>query len=472
MRSLLSKILLSLVISVVIALLVVVLITRISLSRGMVHFIEQQEAGQLEKLVPELAELYRQQGDWGLLRGNPRRWGRLIRLTRPSLPNTGEAPERRRRPEFSAGARRPPLSDRLNLPRRLFLLDAQKARVAGAVTSAGENYRMEPVEVEGKVVGWVGIVPARIGLPWDAQRFLNKQARALIISLVIALVLVSVVGFLLARHLSRPVIDLANVVAALTRGEYAERAVIRTRDEIGALCRDVNRLAQTLEKNQTARRRWMADIAHELRTPVAILKGEIEALEDGVRSVNAQTTTSLREEVDHLARLVDDLQTLALSDAGALNLQIESVNLSVLTRQSGEAYRARLAARGIELRLHIGEGIMLNADPQRLKQLLHNLLENCRRYVDQGGRVSLSLAANDRTVVLSLDDSGPGLEAEHMEHLFERFYRVEGSRSRSTGGSGLGLAICRNIVETHQGNIRAENSSMGGLGIRVELPGY
>jgi len=330
---------------------------------------------------------------------------------------------------------------------------------------------MEPVEVEGKVVGWVGIVPARVGLPWDAQRFLNKQARALIISLVIALVLVAVVGFLLARHLSRPVRDLANVVAALTRGEYAERAVIRTGDEIGALCKDVNRLAEALEKNQTARRRWMADIAHELRTPVAILKGEIEALQDGVRSVNEQTTTSLREEVDHLAHLVDDLQTLALSDAGALNLHMESVNLSVLTRQSGEAYRARLAARNIELRLHIVEGIMLNADPQRLKQLLHNLLENCCRYVDKGGRVSLSLTANDRTVVLSLDDSGPGLEAEQMEHLFERFYRVERSRSRSTGGSGLGLAICRNIVETHQGNIRAEHSSMGGLGIRVELPG-
>ena len=215
----------------------------------------------------------------------------------------------------------------------------------------------------------------------------------------------------------------------------------------------------------------MADIAHELRTPVAILKGEIEAMQDGVRPVSEQTTASLREEVDHLARLVDDLQTLALSDAGALNLQMESVNFSVITCQSGEAYRARLAARGIELRLHIGEGIILDADPQRLKQLLNNLLENCCRYVDKGGRVILSLAAKDKTVVLNLDDSGPGLETEQMERLFERFYRVEGSRSRLTGGSGLGLAICRNIVETHQGSIRAENSSMGGLRIHVELPG-
>ncbi|MEE8496867.1 MAG: hypothetical protein V3S21_10370, partial [Xanthomonadales bacterium] len=190
MRSLLSKILLSLVISVVIALLVVVLITRISLHRGMVHYIKQQEAGQLEKLVPELAELYRQQGDWGLLRGHPRRWNRLLRITRHQLPKTDEVLEGRRRPAFSAGAARLHPPGRLNLQRRLFLLDGQKAWVAGAVTSADENYHVEPVEVEGRVVGWVGVLPARVGLPWEAQRFLHEQARALIISLVIALVLV------------------------------------------------------------------------------------------------------------------------------------------------------------------------------------------------------------------------------------------------------------------------------------------
>jgi two-component system sensor histidine kinase BaeS len=470
MKSLLSKILLSLLVSVVIALLVVLLITRTSLHRGMLDYIDQQEAGQLEKLVPELAELYQQQGDWSLLRGRPWRWKRLLRLNRPSPPKEGETIGGRHRTAIAAGVKRPHFPDRLNLRNRLFLLDDQKSRVAGAVMAPDKQYRVEPVEVEGKIVGWLGFVPAQVGLPWDAQRFLSNQARMLTASLVIALTLAAILGFVLARHLSRPVKNLATVVEALTRGEYTERALIRTGDEIGTLGRDVNRLAETLEKNRSARRRWMTDIAHELRTPVAILKGEIEAIEDGIRPVNEQATASLREEAEHLARLVDDLQTLALSDAGALNLQIEPVNFSVLTRQSVEAFRTRLAERSIELSLHVTEGIILNADPQRLKQLLRNLLENCCRYVDTGGQVSLSLAANDQTVVLSLDDSGPGLEAGQLEHLFERFYRVEGSRSRSTGGSGLGLAICRNIVESHQGNIRAENSSMGGLCIHVELP--
>ena len=206
MRSLLSKIQLSLVISVVIALLVVVVITRTSLQHGMVNYIEQQEAGVLERLAPELSELYQRQGDWGLLRGHPRRWGQLLRITRPPLPNAGEVRERNRPPAFPPGAGRPGQHGRLNIQRRLFLLDEQKTRVAGAETSADESYQMEPIEVEGRIVGWLGVVPARVGLPWEAQRFLHQQARMLILSLVIALMLVTVVGFLLARHLSQPTI--------------------------------------------------------------------------------------------------------------------------------------------------------------------------------------------------------------------------------------------------------------------------
>jgi two-component system sensor histidine kinase BaeS len=435
MRGLLAKILLAMVISVTVALIVVFLITRVSLQRGLVNYIENEEAVQLQRIAPELAELYQQEGGWGFLKDHPLRWNRQLRLTRPhpGMVEDGSKAPPRGPPRHEEN--RPPFPERLQFLKRLFLLDSQKSHVVGAITSEKGQYRLEAVEVAGEVVGWIGFVPLRAELPWTAQRFLRNQARMLAASLMVALLLAGIIGFLLARHISHPLRDLASEVAALTRGEYGVRAEVRTRDEIGALGADVNRLAETLEKNRTARRRWMADIAHELRTPVAILKGEIEALVDGVRPVNEKTTASLREEAEHLAHLVDDLQTLALSDTGALNLQMEPINLSVLTQQSGEAF------------------------------------ENCCRYVEEGGRVSLSLAARDQIIVLDLDDSGPGLETEQLDQLFERFYRVEGSRSRSTGGSGLGLAICRNIVEAHQGSIRAETSSMGGLRIHVELPG-
>jgi two-component system sensor histidine kinase BaeS len=163
----------------------------------------------------------------------------------------------------------------------------------------------------------------REGLPPEAQRFLRGQLRVLMVSLLIALGLATLLGYTLARHLSRPVGRLDETVRKLARGQFEERARVASQDEIGRLAGNVNRLAETLERNRSARRRWMADIAHELRTPLAVLKGEVEALTDGVRQSDGRMLASLGEEIDHLSALVDDLQALALADAGALNLQQE-----------------------------------------------------------------------------------------------------------------------------------------------------
>jgi two-component system sensor histidine kinase BaeS len=214
----------------------------------------------------------------------------------------------------------------------------------------------------------------------------------------------------------------------------------------------------------------MADIAHELRTPVAILKGEIEALVDGVRVADADTSASLREEIEQLSALIDDLQTLALSDAGALNIHKKPLDLSVLAAQCAESFQDRLADRGIDLDLQVPGEVMVTADHQRLRQLLHNLLENSCRYVSRGGQVMISLIQAQDRVELILEDSGPGLTMEQIARIFERFYRAEVSRSRAGGGSGLGLSICKNIVEAHGGTILAEHSDMGGLKLRVSLP--
>jgi len=277
-------------------------------------------------------------------------------------------------------------------------------------------------------------------------------------------------GYLLARHLSRPVRRLDETVRELSRGHYDRRAAIGGRDEIGRLGDNVNRLAESLERNRSARQRWMADIAHELRTPVAILKGEIEALADGVRPVDGATFTSLGEEIDQLSTLVDDLQALALADAGALNLRLVPLQLGDVLQQVGEAWRERLAERGIRLEWALAQGLGLSADAQRLRQLFGNLFENCARYTEEDGRVRVSAAREGRTVQVRIEDSGPGVKPEHRARLFERFYRVEESRSRASGGSGLGLAISRNIAEAHGGAIRAEPSELGGLAIVVELP--
>jgi two-component system, OmpR family, sensor histidine kinase BaeS len=528
MKSLFAKILLAQVVAVVLALCVVMAITRSSLDRGFIGFLERQEKAVLEYLAPALAELYSEQGGWAFLRDRPENWRRVLRQARQSRTEPG-APEPWPPGLREAGPRDPgtqepgpyepgpsepaphaalhpagdePLHwlrpfDRLRLRDRLFVLDHDRKHVAGAAATNVSDLRLEAIEAGGAVVGWIGFVPMREGVPPEAQRFLHEQLRVLVASLLIALGLAALLGYALARHLSRPVRRLDETVRDLSRGQFEKRAQVAGGDEIGRLGANVNRLAETLEKNRSARRRWMADIAHELRTPLAILKGEVAALSDGVRQADERMLASLGEEIDHLSALVDDLQALALADAGALNLRQEHVDLRALTRQVCEAFRDRLAGRNIGLELATPHGVTVSADLQRLGQLLHNLLENCVRYVETGGHVRVGLelgvgsvsgsadraadqAADQvagpaprpaaRVARLVVEDSGPGVGDGQLERLFERFYRVEEGRSRAGGGSGLGLSICRSIAEAHGGRIWATRSRLGGLAVHLELP--
>jgi two-component system sensor histidine kinase BaeS len=484
MRTLFSKILLAQVVTVVLALVVVTAITRASLNRGFKEFLERQESTVLQTLTPALGDFYESQGSWRFLRNNPQGWQRIWRLSQPQPGPPGRGGPRSRRGRIPNEAVPPsgPLIDahllrwmrtpeRGFLRERLFLLDENRSRIAGAEPAALEGISIEAIESDGQIVGWIGFTPMGNMLPPDAERFISGQIRITVIALALALIVAAALAFLLARNVSRPVRQLGDTVRRLSRGEYRTRVPIDSLDEMGNLAGHVNQLAESLEKNRTARQRWMADIAHELRTPVAILKGEIEALADGVRPADERMSNSLREEVEQLSTLIDDLQTLALSDAGALNIHKKSVDLSDLVRQCLESFGDRLSEREITLKVQVDESVSLPADPQRLRQLLHNLLENSSRYVSAGGSVRVLLRREPGGAELVLEDSGPGLKDHQIEQLFERFYRAEGSRSRSSGGSGLGLSICKNIVEAHGGAISAEHSALGGLRIRISLPG-
>jgi two-component system sensor histidine kinase BaeS len=482
MKTLFSRILFAQVVAVVLALLVVTLITRASLNLGFKSFLERQEASVLQNVAPTLTELYERRGGWEFLRENPAAWQRIWRFSvnpgggppETAGPRSGRGRQREEAPDGGFDGVDPQLRwlrapDRRLLRERLFLLDAGREPVAGAEPGDLQGVALEPLEVAGEVVGWIGFEPMGKVLPPEASGFLSGQLRITALALAVALLFAAALAWWLARTVSRPVQQLGRTVTRLSEGDYAARAGRYGRDEIGALGARVDRLAETLEKNRTARQRWIADIAHELRTPVAVLKGEIEALADGVRQVNGPMLASLAEEINHLAALVDDLQALALADAGALNVVKEPVRLAAVIEPLAESFRHRLAARGITLALRLDDRAVVMADPHRLRQLLHNLLENSARYVQDDGQVRLTLEGDDGAVLL-LEDSGPGVGEDELPQLFDRFYRVEGSRSRATGGAGLGLAICRSIVEAHGGRIVARRSPLGGLAIRVELP--
>jgi len=483
MRTLFSKILLAQVVAVALALIVVTVITRASLNQGFKEFLERQETTVLETLAPVLAEYYEARGSWNSLHNNPQAWQHVWRLSRVQQggPPAPRPPGRRGRmreqppppnrsiPEadFLRWMRH---SDRGLLRERLFLLFEDHTPIAGARVGQIEETALEAIEFQGQVVGWIGFSPMGKALPPDAERFLDRQIRITAVSLAAALIVAAALAFLLARNVSRPVRQLENTVTGLSRGKYQARARVETRDEIGNLARHVNQLAGTLEKNRTARQRWMADIAHELRTPVAILKGEIEAIADGVRQADEHMVASLREEIDQLSALINDLQTLALSDAGALNIQKVSFDFSKLVQQSVISFRDRLASRKITIDMQVENNLMLSADQTRLRQLLHNLLENSCRYGQQPGQIRVLLRQAPGGAELVLEDSGPGVLSEQLDRLFDRFYRVESSRSRTGGGTGLGLSICKNIVEAHGGSIRAGHSELGGLKILIRIP--
>lgn len=482
MKSLFARILVAQVVAVLLALAVVMLVTRVSLGRGFIDFLERQEAEVLASLAPALAEVYAADGGWSYLRDRPDNWGRILRQTRNDRPGPPGA-RGRNGPGRDLADGRPfePRAvgqqlhwlrsmDRLRLRDRLFLLDEQRRPLAGAEAGPGRETSLQPITVDGAEVGWLGFAPMRQALPPEARRFLHEQLLALLAALGIALLLSAALAFALARYLSRPLRQLDATVLELAGGHYGRRARVEGAQEVRRLASNVNDLAATLERNRSARQRWIADIAHELRTPVAVLKGEVEALADGIRQPDPQRLASLGQEIEQLSVLVDDLQTLALADAGALDLRREPLDLAALVQQAAASFRERLGGRGIELVTRTPPRLEVVGDAGKLRRLLQNLLENCARYTDAGGRVWLTLEGSTAEVRLVVEDSGPGVPADDLSQLFERFYRVEQGRSRLAGGSGLGLSICRNIAEAHGGSIRAEASEHGGLAVIAILP--
>ena len=285
------------------------------------------------------------------------------------------------------------------------------------------------------------------------------------------LLLAAVVAFLLSRHLLAPIRKLTAGTQALASRQFDTRIEIESKDELGQLAADFNAMAQTLEDYERMRRQWISDIAHELRTPLSILRGEIEALKDGVREVNRDALDSLYSEAKHLNKIVTDLHELSLADTGALSIQKVPVDAVAVLNKTLGRFKQRFAENQItiENNLENQPPISVIGDADRLQQLFANLLENTLRYADAPGTLKIGQESTENRWVLFFEDSGPGVPAEALDRLFDRLYRLDRSRSRAMGGSGLGLSICKSIAKALGGEIRAVNANSGGLRIEVEL---
>lgn len=459
------------------------LIMQWSVSRGFLQYVNTLDQDRLERVAVEFETAFDRTGSWDFLREDsdalfrllerafPEKRGMIRRLEKHIHPPDREETFDSHRPVRPLPEHLPPRMANLFVM-RLLLLDADRRPVFGPHEKAGEVDLM-PLTHNGDVVGYLGLVPKKRFSDVRQLRFIREQKLAFGLVAALMLVVSALLALPLANRLVRPIRALAAGTRRLGAGEYDFRVPVDSDDELGQLARDFNALALALGQNEKDRRQWVADISHELRTPLAVLRGEIEALQDGVRPQSPQALASLHGEVLQLARLVDDLYQLSLSDLGALNYRKEPLDLVEVADQVVEALRPRFDQKEIALELELpptGKALF-HGDRARLNQLLTNLLENSLKYTDPGGRLAFHLGCSSGRIVIDLEDSAPGVSTTDLERLFERLYRVEGSRSRATGGAGLGLSICRNIVEAHGGTITADHSSLGGLWIKIELPG-
>ena len=442
---------------------------QLGFQRDFRQYIEAAEARRSEALAETLAGLYADTGDWSALAGAERRWRAMLRShTRPPERAAGEA--RGPAGEARAGGGEARGAHGRSGP-RLALLDAHGAVVVG---NPGEGTDMSryAVMVNGEPVGY--LVRPRSRQPTETAdlRFQRAQLRNLAVASLAAVLLAALAAALLSRAFLAPARAIGDATHRLAAGDFEARARVRSADEFGQLADDFNLLARTLQSNEDMRRRMMADVAHELRTPLAVVHGELAAIEDGVRTFGPETLASLQAETRALGKLVDDLYQLSLSDLGALDYRRCDLDLRAQVAEALLPLNDRCAAAGLALDDSgvAGESLPVHADPDRLAQLVANLVENALRYTDAPGRIEVACRRAGDRALLEVRDSAPGVPAEQLPRLFERFFRTENSRSRASGGAGLGLAICRNIVEAHDGTITAAPSPLGGLAITASLP--
>ncbi|MER6581418.1 ATP-binding protein [Nonomuraea sp. NPDC001023] len=266
------------------------------------------------------------------------------------------------------------------------------------------------------------------------------------------------VSVMAARRLVGPVNALTHAARRMRDGDSSARVQVRTTGEISELATAFNEMSEHLQRMEEQRKAMVSDVSHELRTPLSNLRGWLEAAQDGVAELDPALIASLVEELLLLQHIVDDLQDLALADAGKLRLHLEPVHLGDLLDQVATAHRGRAEAAGLTLTTGVIGAPALTADPVRLRQAVGNLVTNSLRYTPAGGRITLGARRDGDHVVIEVTDTGIGIRAEHLPHVFDRFWRAEKSRNRRTGGSGLGLAIVRDLAEAHGGTATAAST--------------
>lgn len=351
--------------------------------------------------------------------------------------------------------------------------DSNDANPTGQLSMADLQSAIPLVDSKGTVTGYLLAVGGMWFPPSIEQPLLNRLNQAAMLAGLVGGVIGLALALVLAYRFLRPIDQLTRAASRISHGDLSQRVQADAGDEVGLLARTFNRMAESLEKAEQNRRAMTADIAHELRTPLAVQRAQLEALQDGIYPLTAENLQPLLDQNRLLSRLVDDLRTLALADAGELGLELAPTDFPALIGRIVERFQPEARTRDVELSFVCApecDNLTLNLDSARIEQILTNLLSNALRYTTAGGRVVLTLRRSSESAELAVQDSGPGISPEDLAHIFERFYRAERSRSREDGGTGLGLAIARQLARAHGGDLLAANHPAGGAIFTLRLP--
>lgn len=417
------------------------------------------DRGRLDGLASSLAARYREHHDWSFLPADDAarktwlrdEWARVNAASGSAIP--------------------------ASLGYRLGLRDRDRRYLAGTlahpvmVAIASIDTVQRALDVDGRTVGYLVVASPQNPDDELAVAFLIDQQRNLLVVVLSGVLLCALAATGLAAHFRRPIRQLAEVARRLEAGRLDTRVDVHRGDELGELADTFNRMAARLDDAERSRRQWVADASHELRTPIAVLRAQMEALQDGIRAATPDAVALMLRQVTALARLVDDLHELASADAGAMGFEKKPIDAWTTVFDVLAAFGDRL--REARLSLTVGPlpaRAMVLCDGERIRQVVTNVLENSMRYTDADGRIDVTGTVVAHTLRITIDDSAPGVETSAMAHLGERFFRVDPSRSRRLGGSGLGLAIASRIIEAHDGRVDFDASPLGGLRVVLTLP--
>ncbi|ADZ90070.1 ATP-binding protein [Marinomonas mediterranea] len=435
-------------------------LARWSYEQGFFDYTNALEQTRLQRLEPKLISLYEEHGSDVYAMPKDKVANIISRF--PGRPANAKGPLPPDRARILPGQRAKP-------PTALFDLNGDFLAGSEQLINPERQFVTVDVKYHGEVIARLSSIPSRhFNSPLETQVSKQQWERSLLFG-ILSIAAAALLSFFASLVILKPIRRVMSTIGSISKGDYNVRLNETSKDELGELMRDVDYLAYTLHSTQWSRKQWLANISHDMRTPLTVLTGEIQSIKDGIRSFDLERLCSIEQEVNHLRKFTEDIYELSLSDIGGLRYEFKPLDLLEIVSEAVDALRLKAEKSGLTLSL-VGKPVIISGDRSRLLQLCKNILTNSVDYTQSPGLVEVSVYWNQDKAVLSISDSAPSVPKGNCRHLFDPLYREDSSRNRVKKGGGLGLAICKNIVDAHKGTIVAKPSQYDGLEIIVELP--